>query len=98
MNDTAFGIGQITIWMSEIASAFSVALLAPFKSGTLLYWPFLCSAVAVTIILYVVRGRLCEFALQYLRAEVWWHPSARADYAVYLVNAALSYTRKLVTR
>ena len=36
-----------------------------------------------------MRGRLSEFARQYLRAEVWWHPSARADYAVYLVNAAL---------
>ena len=89
MNDMALGLGQVTTWMSEAVSALSVALLAPFKSGTLLYWPFLCSAIIVTIILYAARGRLGEFARQYLRVEIWWHPSARADYLLYLVNAAL---------
>ena len=89
MNDAAYGLGKVAIWLSEIAAALVTALLAPFESGTLLYWPFLLFAVGVTVVLYAARGRLDEFARQYLRVGIWWHPSARADYLLYLVNASL---------
>ena len=146
MNDTAFGIGQITIWTDHYldralfgqSTIWTDHYLDRSLFGQITIWtdhyldrslfgqitiwtdhyldvrncvgifsgpagPIQIGDTTLLAIFVFCRRRhnhpLCgaggggggvsEFARQYLRAEVWWHPSARADYAVYLVNAAL---------
>jgi len=87
---------QITLWtyiflktVLKLVDLISVPLNAPFVPGTLLHWPFLLSAVLLTIIAYGGGRRALRFFREYFSLKVWWHPSARADYIYYLINGAL---------
>jgi len=59
-----------------------------------LYWPFLVSTLAISLAVAVwsatgeTGSRWGRFR-GYFRAKVWWHPSARADYRLYFLNALL---------
>ena len=62
----------------------------------MLYWPFIAStaAIAVAVALFSARRAMSAerrswraHVREYLSAHVWWHPSARADYRLYLANA-----------
>jgi sterol desaturase/sphingolipid hydroxylase (fatty acid hydroxylase superfamily) len=73
--------------------------LTPFQQrDSFLYWPFLLSALVVTIVVVaLVRntepsqpGRTRWQSLrEHFSRERWWHRSARADYRLYLANALL---------
>ena len=82
-------------WIAELpqgAQAVLHALVVPLRAivdpGTLLHWPFLLSALLITLTVYRVRGRVQSFFGQYFSRKVWWHASARADYLYYLINGA----------
>lgn len=69
------------------------ALLAFLQRDSFLYWPFLVSSVLIALIAWRVTmhvaasGSWRQFRYEYFGATVWWHPSARADYRFYFVNA-----------
>ena len=71
------------------------AFLPFLQRQSQLYWPFLVSTLAVALLYWRLAreggARLSwrEFRRRYFGRELWWHPSARADYRYYVVNAAV---------
>ena len=72
------------------------ALLAAIQRDSFLYWPFLVSSVVIAALAWRwtvyarsnPEGRSWrQFFADYFSARIWWHPSARADYALYFANA-----------
>lgn len=53
-----------------------------------LFWPYLVSALAVALV-GAAFGRVSLRTELFTRA-LWWHPSARADYGLFLVRALIS--------
>lgn len=78
-----------------VAFNFARAVLAFLQRDSYLYWPFIVSTLAIMAVVayFAVRreeGRTWRRQLgEYFSAGVWWHPSARADYRLYFVNALL---------
>lgn len=75
---------------------FTKAALAFRQRDSFLYWPFLVSTVLIAMLAWRIgyaRGSAespsgwREFFGRYFGRALWWHPSARADYRFYLVNA-----------
>ncbi len=55
--------------------------LVPFlQQNSFLYWPYSLATLALALVL----GRKAFF-----NRQLWWHPSARMDYVIYLVNALI---------
>jgi sterol desaturase/sphingolipid hydroxylase (fatty acid hydroxylase superfamily) len=84
--------------IQAVVTAITTAVLRPFfaflRHDELLYWPYLLSAFAVSLVVFAyIRARHGSFMRDYLSAyfnrQVWWHPSARADYRYYIVNSIL---------
>ncbi len=67
----------------------TMALLAPVQRDSLLYWPFLISSLAITVIAlaYWQRREKGLNPERFGTRRLWWHRSARADYRLYFVNA-----------
>ena len=72
------------------------ALLAPIKKDSFLYWPFLLTTLMFALVAWqywhrgdVVDGRWMAFRRRFFSRQLWLHPSARADYSLYFVNALL---------
>jgi len=60
------------------------ALTAFLQRDSYLYWPFLLS----TLLLVILLGRRrIPGSPGFFDWRLWWHPSARADYRLYVVNA-----------
>jgi sterol desaturase/sphingolipid hydroxylase (fatty acid hydroxylase superfamily) len=53
-----------------------------------LFWPYLASALALAL-LGAAAGRV-SLRRDVFSRDLWWHPSARADYLYFLLRAALS--------
>lgn len=53
-----------------------------------LYWPYLVSALVLAV-LGAFLGRV-ELQKDVFSKDLWWHPSARADYGFFVVRALLS--------
>lgn len=76
----------------------SRAVLAFLQFDSYLYWPFLISTVFL-VVLITFQSSINSNGVdwgewrQKLRAmvspELWWHPSARADYKLYICNALI---------
>lgn len=69
-------------------------LLAPVSIGAPLFWMHLLTALLLAVLWHVWRNGTSAtsrraFRADHLGAGVWWHRSARADYAFYLVNGVL---------
>jgi sterol desaturase/sphingolipid hydroxylase (fatty acid hydroxylase superfamily) len=62
------------------------AVLAFLQPDSYLYWPFLISSLVIVYI--AARSELRGF-VGFFSPKLWWHPSARADYRLYLANALL---------
>lgn len=83
----------------DVTFAVTSAVVQPFfavvRETDLLYWPYLLSALILTVAVYALtKGRRRGVILRghdggYFSRAVWWHPSARADYRFYVVNAIL---------
>jgi sterol desaturase/sphingolipid hydroxylase (fatty acid hydroxylase superfamily) len=67
------------------------ALRAPLNPDTEYYWPYLLSALVIAAIAYAWAGGRSPtgFLRETFAASVWWHRSARVDYAFYLVNTVV---------
>ena len=72
-------------------STLQNVLLMPLNQQSEYYWPFLLSALVAAALAYAWSGgrSLRGFLALAFSAKDWWHRSARADYAYYLVNAVL---------
>lgn len=94
-------LSTLPAWAQIFAMAIAhfVAALIPFlQRQSPLYWPFLIS----TLVVGAVGWRFTRWARgptegsgwrafrrHLLGRTLWWHPSARADYRYYLVNAVI---------
>ena len=76
----------------NIGKALTVAL----QRDSYFYWPFIVSSVIIAALAWrwTVYARSSpekrswrQFFSDYFGAHIWWHRSARADYALYLANA-----------
>lgn len=74
------------------------AVLAFLQQDSFLYWPFLVSTVIIAMLAWRFGHASGErdgpvscrkFFQRFLGRSLWWHPSARADYRFYLVNAVV---------
>jgi sterol desaturase/sphingolipid hydroxylase (fatty acid hydroxylase superfamily) len=72
------------------------ALTAALQRDSFLYWPFLVSSVIIAALAWhwTVYARSDpgtrswrQFFADYFSSQIWWHRSARADYALYFANA-----------
>lgn len=86
--------GQLAHDVAYYVTLHSVRAALPFlQRDSYLYWPFLASTLLLAVLGAVLAARYSktQSALrmfrEYFRAGIWWHPSARADYRLYLVNA-----------
>src|SRR4051794_4478836 len=73
-----------------IAFNLTKALTAIIQRDSFLYWPFLASAVVIALAVAVASRAAGSFRAAVRKGfsrNVWWHPSARADYRLYLANA-----------
>lgn len=75
-----------------------IRVMAPFLTylfpNSMFYWPYLLSAAAIAIVVYVVARPLRDFSLSRMLAaalnpRIWFAKSARADYRYYVVNGIL---------
>jgi len=90
---------QTTAKIQETAVAILSPLLRPFFAfnhhNSLLFWPFVVSAVILTLLVFAIASRpsarafLREFREAYFTKSVWGHRSSIADYKFYFVNAIL---------
>ena len=80
----------------SVAYNLGKAVMALTQRDSYLYWPYLVSAGLLALAVAVVTARRTHreesgswrrVFREYLSAQVWWSPSARADYALYLANA-----------
>ena len=79
-----------------VAFNFTKAVTAFLQRDSYLYWPFLLSTLAIMVFAALRAARaggdpasrswLRQWR-EYFSAGLWWHPSARADYRLYFVNA-----------
>lgn len=74
----------------------SKALAAPLIMQSELYWLYLFSGLTIAWLiwkLYLVRHATSEssdsFKTNFFSRDIWWHPSAKADYKFYVLNALL---------
>ena len=70
------------------------AVTAFLQRDSLIYWPFLLSAVVLALIVAAVSARSDASGgkrgfWRYFDPKVWWHRSARADYRLYFANALI---------
>jgi sterol desaturase/sphingolipid hydroxylase (fatty acid hydroxylase superfamily) len=93
-------LSQSAQWLQDrLAAAFSDFLLSftPFlQHQSQFYWPFLVSTIVVAAVYWGARGGAAggrgpwaEFRHRYFGRDLWWHPSARADYRYYFANAVI---------
>jgi sterol desaturase/sphingolipid hydroxylase (fatty acid hydroxylase superfamily) len=81
--------------LTLIFAYFFQAVLPFLQRQSPLYWPFLLSTILVAALVWACGGsggggaRWREFRQRFFSRALWWHPSARADYRYYLVNAVV---------
>jgi sterol desaturase/sphingolipid hydroxylase (fatty acid hydroxylase superfamily) len=87
-------IHSITQAAYYVAFNLTKALTAVIQRDSFLYWPFVLSALVIALAVAVFSRSAADAGgsfRQALRApfsrDRWWHPSARADYRLYLANA-----------
>src|SRR5688572_32763199 len=74
------------------------AFTAFIQRDSFLYWPYLLSTLALAAGVAIFAARAAAAPehrswwanfREYFSARVWWHPSSRADYRLYVANALL---------
>ena len=92
-------IDLLTQWAYQgvyyIVYHLTVALTALIQRSSWLYWPYVVSSLLIAAAVLTWRSRVAtrrgadaDLARPLSRA-LWWHRSARADYALYLANALI---------
>jgi sterol desaturase/sphingolipid hydroxylase (fatty acid hydroxylase superfamily) len=82
---------QFWNWLLPLWQALSDALYAFLNPKSRVFLPYLLSALVLAGLFYAVATRNSErswkfFFQKLLRKDLWWHPSARVDYGLLLVN------------
>ena len=77
-----------------LARSLTRAVTAFLQRDSLIYWPFLLSAIVLALIVAAVSARHeaggeKRSFWRYFDPKVWWHRSARADYRLYFANALI---------
>ena len=87
---------ELTESLTEIARLAAEPFFAWHDHRSVLYWPFLLSALLLAIVVWISQTKpgLQPSAVGDLQStlfarNIWWHKSARADYVYYVVNAIL---------
>lgn len=85
--------------IQERIIAATAHVLRPFfafnQHDSLLYWPFLLSTLVISLLAFALArgpfkpGLFGAYRREYFNRAIWGHPSAKADYRFYLVNAIL---------
>lgn len=95
MQDAAFHAQLYDVVYNVVFHA-ARAVLAFLQRDSFLYWPFLLSTLVIAMIAWRfghASGSESQaagwqgFFRRFFGPAIWWHPSARADYRYYLVNA-----------
>ena len=88
--------GDLYAAIHQVLFQVARAVLTFLQRDSFLYWPFLISTVLIAMAAWrfgYARGAgqatWREFFRRFFGRELWWHPSARADYLYYLVNAVV---------
>ena len=93
-----FDLQSIAPALTYVSFHLTKALTAFMQRDSLLHWPFLLSALVLTVgvAAYGVhrsteRGQRTWWAAtrEHFSKALWWHASSRADYRLYLANALL---------
>ncbi|HEX9464886.1 MAG TPA: creatininase family protein [Alphaproteobacteria bacterium] len=79
------------LWALRVLAATVKLMTQVLDSTSAVWWPFLLSAGLIALAVFWLKaGRtaasLREFRRRFLGRDIWLHPSARADYAYYVVN------------
>ncbi|MDA0262255.1 MAG: sterol desaturase family protein [Proteobacteria bacterium] len=87
---------ELTESLIAVARLAGEPFLAWLDHRSVLYWPFLLSALLLAIVVWFGPSRrplnahtVDAFRRTVFAKEVWWHRSARADYIYYVVNVIL---------
>ncbi len=89
---------DLALQAQPLATRALVTIIEPFVQflfpTSLIWWPFLLTTLAVAMLVFWLthgrtRAALREFRHHYLSRNLWLHPSARADYAYFIVNGIL---------
>jgi len=87
---------QVQHYVTVVLTLVFGSFIPFIQTQSQLYWPFLASTIIVAALFWrfqprseVVRPTWREFRRRYFGRALWWHPSARADYRYYLVNAVV---------
>ncbi len=93
--EMSWSLNDIVYYVVFNASRAAFALL---QFDSYLYWPFLLSTIALAVMVAfrdsvsgggVDWGHWRKKLRSFLSKDLWWHPSARADYKLYFCNALL---------
>ena len=87
---------ELTESLTEIARLAAEPFFAWRDHRSVLYWPFLLSALLLAIVVWISQTKpglqpsaVGDFRRTLFARNIWWHKSARADYVYYVVNAIL---------
>src|SRR5689334_10836749 len=98
MPDFAILYSQLLAGIHQVTFHAVRAALAFLQRDSFLYWPFLISTVLIAMAAWrygYARGTQGgaatwgDFFRRYFGRDIWWHPSAQADYRFYFVNAVV---------
>jgi sterol desaturase/sphingolipid hydroxylase (fatty acid hydroxylase superfamily) len=67
----------------------TAALTALIQRSSWLYWPYVASSLVLAAVVLHFQSSARADVARHLSRAVWWHPSARADYRLYLANALI---------
>jgi sterol desaturase/sphingolipid hydroxylase (fatty acid hydroxylase superfamily) len=84
---------EFTESLTAIVRVAAAPFVAWLDHRSVLYWPFLLSALFLAVVVWIGATRphfrasaIGDFRRSVFPKAVWWHPSARADYVYYIVN------------
>jgi len=79
--------------LGYLAFHIAKAMAMVFERDSYLYWPYVVSSIVLAAVAWRwlaaphPRRTWDAFLDEYFSRKLWWHPSARADYWLYLANA-----------
>lgn len=82
---------QFWNWLWPLWQAFSESFQAFLNPKSRIFFPYLLSALVLAVVFYAVANKEEDKGWkktlhQLLHKDVWWHPSARVDYGLLLIN------------
>ena len=90
IDDLIPGITQAALQgVYHVVYHLTLALTALIQPSSWLYWPYVVSSLVLAAAALRWQAPAGERVKPHLSRAIWWHPSARADYRLYLANALI---------